>query len=217
VSVTAIILAGGASRRMGVDKLTLIRSLHEQTAALAGAPETILAYVVRVCMQTADDIMVQDTPDARHGNLIAGGANVRWVADTRAHEGPLHALAQGFTALPPATTSVLVVAGDLPGITATVLHTLQAALATSGNDIDGVCIVRDNRCQPLLACYRPRVYTHLAAAVVDGERRLMNALSHARLTTFSANEAGWPAWWTTPVHTPAAYEAWLQYQKEATL
>lgn len=215
--MTALVLAGGASRRMGMDKLGLSRKARHQNETVC-PQDSILAHVVLTCKRVADDVVVLDAPQHPHSDLLANVEGVRIVADPVAYNGPLHALATGFSTLDSRTVGVWVVAGDLPGISTDVLKVVQEKFRYVDPLLsDGVCVARAGRLQPLIGCYRPELLEALVRAVVAGEHRLMAGIRPERLTVVEAEEFGWPKWWTTPVHTPESYRAWLNYEAEGSL
>ncbi|MCL6454123.1 MAG: NTP transferase domain-containing protein [Alicyclobacillus sp.] len=215
MSSVALILAGGASRRMGVDKLRL--------PAARGGDSTVLAAVCRVCQAVADEVWVLTAPRANPAadgprNEALGGdlpPGVKRHADAAWYRGPLAALGAAWNDCvgSGAQTMVFVVAGDLVGLQAAVLNRCQAALAAGEDGMDAALVRRDGVLQPLCGCYRARAGQAWQAAVEAGERRLMQAVDRLQVVPVDAAEATWPDWWTRPIHTPDDYAAWLDYQQ----
>jgi len=115
-----LILAGGASRRMGRDK-----------AALPFGPETLLARALRHLEAVASPIVVSLAPDQVPDPAIAR-TSAHFVRDERAYGGPLPGLLHGFralAALQPAPRAVLVMPVDLPFYTAEWMRRALAGLA----------------------------------------------------------------------------------------
>lgn len=142
--VTALILAGGRATRLGgVDK----RTLQIDGASIFDRQCAVLAPLCA-------EILVS-TPGAAPG--------YRTVADLVPGGGPLAGIAAG---LAHATTPwLLVVAGDMPHLSAPVLGLL---LDAAGADVDAVGIRIGALPEPLLCLYRvaavrPRVAARLAA------------------------------------------------------
>lgn len=135
----AVVLAGGAARRLGgTDKPALAvggRMLLDRVlAACAGADRTVVVGPRR--------------PTARP---------VRWTREEPAGGGPLPALAAGLAGLtgtdrPPL---VVVLAADLPFLTAPTVRLLTETLARAGGDAcEGVLLTDPaGRDQPLAAAY----------------------------------------------------------------
>jgi molybdopterin-guanine dinucleotide biosynthesis protein A len=195
--MTALILAGGQSRRMGRDKLSLPRR--------PGRPETVLEHVVNVALAAADQAIVVARPDGASTRIP--GAEV--IVDPVPHRGPLYALSCAWAH--PALTdcdAVLVLAGDLPGLTAGVVDALLGAVQANP-DAGGAVVVRQGQDQPLIAIYRQRVGQAFQQAVQQGETRLLKVTSKLRLARVDADRMGWPQWWTRPIHTPIDYQEWL--------
>jgi molybdenum cofactor guanylyltransferase len=199
VRIGGIVLAGGQSRRMGVDKLRLPRHPDATT--------TVLQHVVQVVSAVVDDVYVVTAPGTFPEGLFPC-AHI--LHDPHAHRGPLFALAHAWSQVDwTVRDACLVCAGDLPGLQRQVLDELKAALEQDAIAADGVVVRRDGRLQPLLAAYRSAVGQAWRSAVQHGETRLMRVVADLTCAVVDADEAQWPAWWTRPIHTPEDYEAWL--------
>ena len=137
----AVVLAGGAGRRLGgVDKATV---------AVAG--RTLLDRALAAVADARTTVVVGPDRD-----LPAG---VRTTQEQPPGGGPVAALAAGLAALDPDGAHVVVVlACDMPFLEATAVKRL--AVAASGDDdparpADGAVLVdEDGRRQPLAAAYR---------------------------------------------------------------
>ncbi|WDZ85958.1 molybdenum cofactor guanylyltransferase [Micromonospora cathayae] len=133
----AVVLTGGAARRLGgVDK---------PGVAVGGRPmrDRVLAAVA----DAAPRIVVgPDTTPVPAGALV--------VREEPAGGGPVAATAAGLTLLPPESTTVALLAGDLPLLTSTAVGELRRALAADAT-ADGVCYVdTDGRRQQLCGVWR---------------------------------------------------------------
>ncbi|WP_405979801.1 NTP transferase domain-containing protein [Streptomyces sp. NBC_00158] len=132
MSYDAIVLAGGAARRLGgADKPTL----H-----VGG--RTLLDRVLAACPDAAETVVV--------GARTATARPVRWTREDPPGGGPVAALDAGLRR----TTAplVLVLSADLPFLDRATVHALLSAAGTDG---DGA-LLRDatGRDQPLVAAYR---------------------------------------------------------------
>ncbi|SFU97818.1 molybdenum cofactor guanylyltransferase [Alicyclobacillus macrosporangiidus] len=195
--VWALILAGGASRRMRRDKLTLPR--------VRGGEASVIDHVLAVAAACAERVTVA-APPGGVSFPVPNGVTV--VCDPAWYQGPLAALANAWpNAL--AADALLVLAGDLPGIDPAVPAALASRLAAAP-EVDAAVVVRDGVPQPLLALYRERAGAVFRQAAAAGERRLLPVLARMAVRPVDADALGWPVWWTKPVHTPADYEAWLR-------
>ncbi|WP_201258914.1 NTP transferase domain-containing protein [Streptomyces ambofaciens] len=164
----AVVLAGGAARRLGgADKPGLRvggRALLDRVlAACAGARTTVVVAGPR--------------PTARP---------VTWAREDPPGGGPLAALAAGLGHT--SAEHVLVLSADLPFLAGPTVGHLLSALAAG--DADGVLLTdADGRDQPLVAAYRARALRReLAALTRDGAdltglplRRLTGALRLTRV------------------------------------
>lgn len=160
--VPLIVLAGGASRRMGTDKRAMM---------VDGAPmllRTLKRLAPTPCIVVVD-------PRAPLGLSLP--AHARVVADTRPGEGPLAALEAGL--LTTHAPIALVVAGDMPLLEPSVLHLLADRL-DSDPDATLTCLADEGGPRPLpLAVRRVPVLRQVTAVLDGGERRLRALLAAA--------------------------------------
>lgn len=157
-SLTAIILCGGRSARMGRDK-----------GSLPFGDETMLDRIVRIVRTISDQVIVvarrdQSTP-----------ADVTVVHDAIEDQGPLAGIAAGLSASP--TDLNLVVACDMPLIRPAVLQRLIALIG----DGDACVAMVDGHASALCGVYRSRIAKDAQALLDSGERRVTRLLD--RVTT----------------------------------
>ncbi|MFI2411603.1 NTP transferase domain-containing protein [Streptomyces sp. NPDC018947] len=143
----AVVLAGGAARRLGgADK-----------PGLRVGGRALLDRVLAACAGARTTVVVADPrPTVRP---------VIWAREEPPGGGPLAALAAGLDR----TTAehVVVVSADLPFLTAATLGRLPELLAAS--DADGVLLTdADGRDQPLVAAYRASALRRELAALTGG-------------------------------------------------
>lgn len=159
-----LVLAGGASRRMGHDK---------RVAPIEGVP-MLLRTLERLAPSPALVIL-----DPRHPPSIALPGQVRVIPDSRPGEGPLAALEAGLGAVSQAV--VLVVGADMPRLERAVLELLVDRLAADAS-ADVACLADEDRPRPLpLALRRAPVLARLPAMLDAGERRLRVLLDGASI------------------------------------
>ncbi|AKH83537.1 molybdopterin-guanine dinucleotide biosynthesis protein [Streptomyces sp. CNQ-509] len=131
----AVVLAGGAARRLGgVDKM-----------ALRVGGRTLLDRVLRACRGAGQTVVVGPRrPTVRP---------VTWTREAPPGGGPVAALA---AALPfTSAGTVVLLSADLPFLDDGTVRTLRAALAAAGDGVDGAMLVDGTgRDQPLVAAYR---------------------------------------------------------------
>ena len=156
LELTAAVLAGGRSLRMGVDKTLLALDGRSLVARVCDA-------VGEVCSAT---LVVTNRPDA----LADAGlpADVKVATDEVAYQGPLGGLT---TALANAETEwVLAVAADMPHLEPGIVRALWAL--REGCDV--VVPMTDKGPEPLLALYRVEACLPAAREVLStGRRRLV--------------------------------------------
>ncbi|MBT1092711.1 NTP transferase domain-containing protein [Streptomyces sp. Tu102] len=168
VAHDAVVLAGGAARRLGgVDK---------PAVSVGGRP--LLDRVLAACADARTTVVVADPrPTVRP---------VTWAREDPPGGGPLAALDAGIRHT--TAESVLVLSADLPFLDEDTVRRLLAALRTGG--ADGALLTdADGRDQPLVAAYRASALRRELAALAhehDGLsglplRRLTGALDLTRV------------------------------------
>jgi molybdopterin-guanine dinucleotide biosynthesis protein A len=169
--VSAIVLAGGRSSRFGRNKLA---------EPIVGKP--LLDHAIDGVQSFATDIVVVIAPD----DLPPSRPDVRVVRDAVAYQGPLTGLLAGLGAARQRT--VLVTAGDMPGLVLEVAHMLLAALAAPGAE---AAVLEDaGRPRPLPMALARDVGRRAAQGLIDaGERRLRTLVDG--LATTVVPEATW--------------------------
>ncbi|MBA3394829.1 MAG: molybdenum cofactor guanylyltransferase [Deltaproteobacteria bacterium] len=159
--VTALIVAGGRATRLGgVDKRELVvdgQTIFERQCAVL-APR-----VAEIVVSTARDV-----------------AGFRTVRDPVADGGPLAGIAAGLAA---ATTPwLLVVAGDMPYLSAAVIDLVLAQAGDAATDAVGVklgevpeplvCVLRVAACRPVVEARLAACQLRAAELLTGGELRV---------------------------------------------
>ncbi|MBA3822569.1 MAG: molybdenum cofactor guanylyltransferase [Ktedonobacterales bacterium] len=145
--LSAIILAGGQSRRMGHDK-SLMR--------VPDTGQTLIEQTIASARTVADDIVISTNDAARYAWLP-----YPTVADVPGAKGPLGGIAAGLGAI--AGQYGLVLACDLPLLAPAVLRVLVEQLRPE----DDAVVPRhaDGECEPLCAIYHvstlPTLLSHI--------------------------------------------------------
>lgn len=162
--ITAAVLAGGRSLRMGVDKTLLSLDGRTLVARVCDA-------VGSVCEHT---VVVTNRPEALDDAGLP--ETVEILRDEIAYQGPLGGLA---TALSHATTEwVLAVAADMPHLEPGIVRALYDA--RNGGDV--VVPVTEKGPEPLLALYRTQACLGPAQHVLaTGRRRLVALFSQVEV------------------------------------
>lgn len=121
----AVVLAAGSSERMGRAKVLL---------SFAG--KTVIGHIVdQIASSVVDRIYVVVGSEGERIREAVSGHEVTVVRNPDHHEGMLSSVRCGLHALPRAATAVLVVLGDQPRITPSVVDALFSALSISGKGI----------------------------------------------------------------------------------
>ena len=148
-----LILCGGKSRRMGLDK-----------ASLPFGDETMLARVARLLAQIVDPLVVVAAPDQE---LPEVSVPVTVVFDRAEDQGPLEGLAAGIEALSDQVDAVYATSCDVPLLTVDFVRLVIGSLA----DHD-VAVPKDSRhFHPLSAVYRVSVLAHIESLLSQARRR----------------------------------------------
>lgn len=181
---SALLLAGGTGRRMGLDKRLL---------TLAGRPLVLRAvdFLTRHFPRVTVSVSATQPLD-----LGDAAAHVETVADTWPSSSPLAGLASGLRAL---GTPLFAMATDLafPREDA-----LRRVLAAWDGDVDVCLPIVGDKHEPLFAVYHPRCLAPMERALAAGEHRIAAAFPELRVTYVSFPDA-------TPfmnVNTAADYE-----------
>lgn len=157
MNVSAIILCGGGSRRMGCDKAML---------DFGGQP--MLAHVVeRISSDVPIDQMV--CVAAAEQPLPSLPTGVRVIRDRTPDCGPLEGLAAGLSALAD-SRAVFVTTCDAP----LVVPKLPRFLLHLLGDYDAVMPRIDGQLYPLTAIYRPAIGAIADRRLADGQRRVID-------------------------------------------
>jgi len=207
--VAAVILAGGRSRRMGRPKPWL---------ELGGVP--LLVHVLRAVRPLVREIVVvaaagqelpqlgdpgtPGVPAAPAVDRAAAAVPIRIARDRVPDLGPLPALALGLATVRAGHAFAL--ACDAPFVRRAVLDLLVRESAGA----DAAIPIWDERPQPLVAIYRCRLASELAALAKAGERRLqaITALPGVRLVPSERVRALDPEGLSfRTLNTPADYAA----------
>jgi molybdopterin-guanine dinucleotide biosynthesis protein A len=166
---SGILLAGGASRRFGADKLV---------APFAGVP--LFLYPLRALAAVCDEVIVVTAPEHPPLPLPADVRALRVVRDPVAYEGPLLGLRTGLAAA--AGANALVAAGDMGRLTPAILELLRERLVEGG--YVAVALADAEGLRPLpLAVRVPDAAAKAAQLIERGERRLRRLVEALGATT----------------------------------
>lgn len=204
--VTAVVLCGGRSSRMGRDKASI---------EFAGA--TLLQRTVDAVSAVAAEVILVRAP-GQHLPPVIVGCPVKTVEDAVAGEGPLFGMATGLSAA--AGTICLLVGVDMPFLQPSLLRllvtSLRAEQATSG--VRWVVPISEQRPQPLCSAMTRDALATLRAHLDAGDRAPMAVATDLGLLRLE--EADWRT--ADPrglsfvdVDTPEALEAARRLSDEA--
>lgn len=185
------VLAGGRSSRMGQDK-----------ALLPWGESTVLDCVARAVRAAAGSVVLI-APPGRYPQFRG-----RVLPDSRPGQGPLAAIeaALGFTQ----AEWNLVVACDMPRLTAALLGQLLHAACAAGRDADCLVPSTQSRLHPLAAVYHQRCLPEFSRALDEGHRRLLDAVARVRAVSWPVPPEDEPLF--TNVNTAEEWLALLQLE-----
>lgn len=196
MSVAAVVLCGGESRRMGRSK-----------AALRFGPETLLGRVVRLASTVARPVVVVA---AAGQELPATPDSVIVVRDAMGGRGPLQGLADGFSALGADVELAYATAVDSPLLEPAWVELLADRIG----DHDLALPSADGRLHPLAALYRVAPALAAARGLLDQDRLRLGTLAErlrTRIVAADALRAVDPMLGTLRnLNTPDAYERALE-------
>lgn len=165
-AVSAIVLAGGQSRRMGRDKALI---------DYQGRP--IIAHVIDTLRALSNDLVVVSNRSDLYGLF---GARV--VPDYDPPCGPLGGIAAGLQAA--RHPLAVVVACDMPFLNVALLRWLIAL----AERYDAVVPQTGDEFEPLHAVYRRECYNPIARRLERGERRVISFFADVRLRSVPESE-----------------------------
>jgi molybdopterin-guanine dinucleotide biosynthesis protein A len=164
--ISAIILAGGQSRRMGRDKALI---------DFNGRP--IIAHVIETLRELADDVIVVSNRADEYARFAA-----RIVPDYDPPSGPLGGIAAGLSAAK--NDLSIVVACDMPFLNQALLR----YLIDRAEEVDAVVMQFENEYEPLHAVYRRTCLPFIQQHLAQGDRRVISFFDDVKLLTISEEE-----------------------------
>ena len=167
--IAAIVLAAGASTRMGRQKLTL--PMRDGRPLVRVAVEQVLAAGL-------DDVVVVTGRDAEAVAAALTGLPVRIATNPRYADGQATSLRVGLDALRSGTTAVVIALGDQPLPEPDVIRRLVASFRASGRPI-AVPVYRGARGNPVL--FAATLLGELRAVTGDQGGRTVVARDPARV------------------------------------
>ena len=167
------ILTGGASRRMGSDKALMLVDGEPLVARVAAALE--MAGASSVTAIGGDTVRI-------------GALGITALADTYPGEGPLGGIVQALADAGRDESIVVVVACDLPWLTADAVRGLLDAV-TGDVDVAVACV--DGHRQPVVAAWVRSVGPQLSVAFARGERSPLRVLDQLRVADVEMTDPSW--------------------------
>ena len=160
--VFGVVLAGGLSSRMGRDK-----------ARITVGGEPLILRQLRVLHDAGmgrRGVAVSQTPPVGQLDDLPPGVEV--LRDERLGQGPLAGIERALGAVQPAETHVLVIAVDLPRLTAAFLGSLLQGVRPGIGVVPSV----EGRLEPLVAVYPRECHGEVAVRLVRGSASVQDLL-----------------------------------------
>jgi len=197
--LAAVILAGGRSSRMGQDK-----------ALISLGSETLIQRTCRVATACVDRVYVVTPWPDRYRSLVP--SLVRFVEEetlagqSGRFQGPLVALVRSLDSLhtKPGPDWVLVLACDLPNLSAATLQAWRNDLATVDPNTLAYLPQRQGRWEPLCGFYRVTALEDLRRYVAGGGRSFQPWLNQRSVEAIAVTDDGVLA----NLNTPADWAEW---------
>ncbi len=164
--MTAVVLAGGRSRRMRADK-----------AGLDVGGRTLLGHVLAQVVPLVDEtlVSVSDGRTAGTARQDARRTGARIVADDVPDQGPIAGVLAGLKAA--RNDACLIVACDIPDIDADLARAMAGAACWSEITVP---VGPAGLYEPLFAIYRKSVIPGIEALLASGERSLLPLFDRCR-------------------------------------
>jgi molybdenum cofactor guanylyltransferase len=174
--VTAVILAGGQSSRMGTDKALL---------PWQGIP--LIQRVVEVAQKSCAVVCIVTPWPERYRYLVPN--SIHWRLESPGNTGPLVALAKGFGMVQ--TPWVLLLACDMPQLDPKVLSGWIAQLPTHDSDSTAIAYVPyyQSRWEPLCGLYKVAGLPMLQTFIQGGGRSFQTWLSQIKAVPLEVNDS----------------------------
>ena len=154
----SLLLAGGRSSRMGLDKAMIEIDGETMFSRVVNSLSKAGLEPIRVAVARPEDV-------DKYGSTMGDDLDVEWVLDGRTHAGPIDALEESL--LNPASDGIekiQIAPVDYPWITEGLFESLENSLRSE----DALIMPHDGeRSHPLLALIRPK----LILEKIQGDRR----------------------------------------------
>jgi molybdenum cofactor guanylyltransferase len=173
--VTALILAGGQSSRMGTDK-----------ALLPWQGRPLIQRVVEVAQECCAAVCIVTPWPERYRHLAS--SSISWCLEGPGKSGPLVALARGFETVQ--TPWVLLLACDMPQLNPKILRDWLAQLPAQDSDSRAIAYVPYDRSrwEPLCGLYKVAGLPFLEAFIAEGGRSFQSWLSCIEAVPIEVND-----------------------------
>ena len=174
LNLTALVLAGGKSQRMGSDKALLPLLRHQST---------LLQQVCFVAQGCSPEVYVLSPWPERYQDILP--PSITLLREPIAGEGPLVALKQGWLQILDARQQqqqatpdwLLALACDMPSLELTVLQRWQQMLPDVAEGAIAALPKQENRWEPLCGFYHRRCLPGLNAAINSNIRSFQQWLN----------------------------------------
>ncbi len=198
--VSALILAGGKSSRMGQDK-ALIPINHQP----------LLQRVCHVAIACCSSVYILTPWSEQYDSIVP--SSCQFLPESQSGQGPLIAFAEGLKTLQ--TEWILLLACDLPQLNTPILQQWMTQLAQIPPSTLAVVPYHSNRWQPLCGFYRRQSQNHLQSFIQQGGRSFQQWLSQIEVHAIPVDETLEPMLFNC--NTPTDVQQIIQQMGDDTL
>ena len=172
--IAGLLLASGASRRFGSNKLV---------ATLHGRP--VVRWSAEALASAVDDTWIVVPPHSAEVREALKGLPVRWVENSLAHEGLASSIGAGVAAVPMEAEAVVITLGDQPMIDGDVIRRVVDAWREAPEGVRAVAVAYvDGRGHPVL--FGASLFPSLLALEGDrGARELLSSLEDEVMVVYA--------------------------------
>ncbi len=209
LNIAALILAGGASRRMGQDKALLPLPINNNSGLMP-----LLVHIIRVAGACTNQIYILTPWPERYEHYLSGtDQSIVLLTEKRQDAGPLLALNQGWAMIlahgrqqgKPPPDWLMVLACDLPALDATTLQNWCTHLSHIRAPAIAALPRHNNRWEPLCGFYHRHCLPKLHQAVQQNIRSFQQWLANETVASLSVTDSNM----LQNCNTPAQWQQFL--------
>ncbi|WP_198287571.1 molybdenum cofactor guanylyltransferase [Rivularia sp. PCC 7116] len=172
-SIATLILAGGKSSRMGIDKALLLYK---------GKP--MLQRVYQVAAECTQKVYILTPWVERYQNILPSNCN--YLIETQPGKGPVNGLSEGLEQI--SADWILLLACDLPLLDVEIIQSWINKLSQIPASTLALVPRRADIWEPMCGCYRKEVKIELDSFLKSGKRSFQKLLSGIEVEALEVDE-----------------------------